>query len=191
MTPKLILTGFMATGKSVVGPLLARRLGWRFIDTDALIVAREHRPIAAIFSEDGEQRFRALERQVVADLARERRRCPQCRGALPAVIATGGGVMVDEANCAALRRTGVVICLSARPDVIAARVARSRARRPKLMEGGKPLGERIRELMAERAVAYTRAHASVDTSDLPVDAVAERVLDAFVAEAKLRWKHSA
>jgi shikimate kinase len=130
MTPKLILTGFMATGKSVVGPLLARRLGWRFIDTDAMIVAREGRPIAAIFSDDGEPRFRALERQVVADLARERRRCPQCRGALPAVIATGGGVMVDEANCAALRRTGVVICLSARPEVIAARVARSRARRP-------------------------------------------------------------
>jgi shikimate kinase len=191
MTPKLILTGFMATGKSVVGPLLARRLGWRFIDTDAIIVARERRPIAAIFSEDGEARFRALEHQVVADLAAERRRCPQCRGALPAVIATGGGVMVDESNSAALRRTGVVICLSARPDVIAARVARSRARRPKLMEGGKPLGERIRELMAERAIVYTRAHVSVDTSDLPVDAVVERVLDAFVAEAKLRWKHSA
>jgi shikimate kinase len=191
MTPKLILTGFMATGKSVVGPLVARRLGWRFIDTDAVIVARAGRPIAAIFADDGEARFRALEHQVVADLAAERRRCPQCQGALPAVIATGGGVMVNESNCAALRRTGVVICLSARPEVIAARVSRSRARRPKLAEGGKPLGERIRELMAERAAAYTRAHASVDTSDIPVDAVVERVIDTFVAEAKHRWKHSA
>jgi shikimate kinase len=191
MTPKLILTGFMATGKSVVGPLVARRLGWRFIDTDAIIVAREHRPIATIFSEDGEPRFRALERQVVSDLAAERRRCPQCRGALPAVIATGGGAMVDESNSAALRRTGVVICLSARPEVVAARVARARARRPKLMEGGRPLGERIRELMAERAGAYSHAHASVDTSDIPVDAVVERVIDTYVAEAKLRWKPSA
>lgn len=191
MTPKLILTGFMATGKSVVGPRVARRLGWRFIDTDAIIVAREGRPIAAIFSDDGEPRFRALERGVVAELAAERRRCPMCHCALPAVISTGGGVMVDEANAAALRRAGVVICLSARPDVIAARVARSRARRPKLMEGGKPLGKRIRELMTQRAPAYARAHASVDTSDASVDAVVERVIDAFVAEAKLRWKHSA
>jgi shikimate kinase len=191
MTPKLILTGFMATGKSAVGPLVARRLGWRFIDTDAIIVAREGRPIAAIFSEDGEPRFRALERQVVADLAAERRRCPQCKSALPAVIATGGGAMMDESNSSALRRTGVVICLSARPEVIAARVSRSRARRPKLTEGGKPLDQRISELMVERAAAYARAHASVDTSDQSVDAVVERVIDAFVAEARQRWKHSA
>jgi shikimate kinase len=128
---------------------------------------------------------------VVAEIATERRRCPLCKSALPAVIATGGGVMVDESNSSTLRRVGVVICLSARPEVIAARVARSRARRPKLMEGGKPLGTRISELMAERAPAYARAHASVDTSDLSADAVAERVIDAFVAEAKLGWKRSA
>jgi shikimate kinase len=191
MTPKLILTGFMATGKSAVGPLVARRLGWRFVDSDAAIVARAGRPIAAIFAEDGEPRFRALEHEVIAALAGDRRRCPQCKGPLPAVISTGGGALVDESNAAALRGAGVVICLSARPDVIAARVGRSPAKRPKLMEGGKPLGERIHELMAERATAYARAHVSVDTSDVSVERVVERVIDAFVAEARLRWRHSA
>jgi shikimate kinase len=191
MTPKLILTGFMATGKSAVGPLLARKLAWRFIDSDAAVVARAGKPIPEIFEREGEAAFRGLERDAIAHIAADCRRCAQCKGPRPAVISTGGGVLADEANRAALKRAGVIICLTARPDVIAARVGNSAARRPKLAEGGKPLRERIRELMAERAAAYLRADATVDTSDLTIEQVVERVLDAFVAAREPRWRHFA
>jgi shikimate kinase len=186
MAPKLILTGFMATGKSAVGSALARRLGWPLVDTDAALVARAGKPIAAIFSEDGEARFRSLEREVITALARPVPQCAQCKAPRPAVIATGGGALADEANYRALSAAGVIICLSARPDVIARRVEKSKAVRPKLLEGAKPLGERIAELMAERAGVYARAEALVDTSDLEVGEAAERVLDAFVKHGARR-----
>ncbi len=191
MTPKLILTGFMATGKSAVGPLVARRLGWRFVDSDAEIVRRAGQAIAEIFSERGEAHFRKLEHEVIARLAGDRARCAQCKRLRPAVIATGGGALADEANSTVLRRAGVIICLSARPEVIATRVERSRRERPKLTEGQKPLLDRIKELAAERAEAYARADVTIDTSDLTPEGAAERVLDAYASRAKERWKRSA
>lgn len=179
MTPKLILTGFMGTGKSSVGPLVAQRLGWKFVDSDAEIVARAGQPIAQIFAERGEAYFRKVEREVIAHLTSDQRRCPQCHGPCPEVISTGGGALVDPANAAALKRAGVVICLTARPEVIAARLARSKAKRPKLAEGGKALLERVKELMAERAKAYARADVQIDSSELTVEQAAECVIAAF------------
>jgi shikimate kinase len=191
MAPKLILTGFMATGKSVIGPIVARRLGWRFEDTDATVAARAGKPVAAIFADEGEARMRALEREAIAALARDRECCAMCGRRRPAVIATGGGAIVDEANFAALHAAGVVICLSARPEIIARRVRRTVARRPKLIEGGKPLLDRISELMAERASAYARADATIDTSNLAIEATVERVIDAYVKHRRLRCNLSA
>jgi len=186
MTPKLILTGFMATGKSSVGPIVARRLGWEFIDSDVMIVARAKKPVAQIFADDGEAQFRKFEREAVAVLAGDQRRCPQCHGPFPSVISTGGGALVDESNCEALKRAGVIICLTARPEVLAARIDRSKTRRPKLTESGKPTLDRVKELMTERADAYARADAQVDTSDLTSDQVAALVLNAFSAHAARR-----
>jgi shikimate kinase len=186
MTPKLILTGFIATGKSSVGPLLARRLGWEFVDSDDAIVARAGKSIAQIFADDGEARFRQLEREVIAHLADDRRRCPQCHGPHPEVIATGGGAIVDEANRTALKRAGVIVCLTARPEVVAARVEKSKNPRPKLSESGQPLLERVRDLLAERADAYARADLSVDTSELSVEQVVDRVITVFGERAAKR-----
>ena len=186
MTPKLILTGFMATGKSSVGPIVAKRLGWEFIDSDVMIVARAKKPVAQIFADDGEAQFRKFEREVVARLAGDLRRCPQCHGPFPSVISTGGGALVDDANCAALKRAGVIICLTARPEILAARIDRSKTRRPKLSESGKSTLDRVKELMTERADAYARADAQVDTSDLSADQVAALVLNAFSAHAARR-----
>jgi len=186
MTPKLVLTGFMATGKSSVGPLVARRLGWEFVDVDTVIVARAGKPIAQIFSDHGEAHFRQLEREVVAHLTSDRRLCPSCHGPHPEVISTGGGVLVDESNCAALKRVGVIVCLSARPEVIAARIEQSKTKRPKLTEGGKPILERVKELMAERADAYARADVQVDSSDLTVEQLADHVIAAFAVHAARR-----
>ncbi len=164
---KLVLTGFMASGKSAVGRTLAARLGRRFVDSDHEIMARAGKPIAQIFAEDGEAAFRRLEREVIADLAA----APE-----PAVIATGGGALVDEPNYAALSRVATVVCLMARPEVIAKRVLASNVARPKLAEGNLPLEERIAQLMGERKAAYARAAVTIDTSDLTVGGAAERVL---------------
>ncbi len=151
MAPRLILTGFMGTGKSSVAPILARRLGWPLYDSDESLVARAGKPIAADFRKRG--RSEVPKPRARGDRATRAHRCRDARSRgnpLPAVIATGGGVLVDDANFRALNRAGVIICLSARPEVIARRVERSRTRRPKLLEGGKPLGERIAELLAQR-----------------------------------------
>src|SRR5579859_2122027 len=95
MAPKLILTGFMATGKSAVARAIARRLEWRLIDCDERIAARAGRSIPEIFRTHGEGRFRSLERELIAEIAADGRRCPHCGNPLPAVIATGGGAIVD------------------------------------------------------------------------------------------------
>jgi shikimate kinase len=186
MTPKLILTGFMATGKSSVGPLVARRLGWEFVDVDTIVIARAGKPIAQIFADEGEPHFRQLEREAVAQLTSDRRRCPHCHGPHPEVISTGGGVLVDESNCMALKRVGVIVCLTGRPEVITARVERSKAKRPKLTEGGKPTLERVKELMDERADAYARADVQIDSSDLTVEQLADHVIGAFGQRAARR-----
>jgi len=120
---KLILTGFMATGKSTVARHLARRLRWPFIDCDAEISALAGKPIHQIFRDSGEERFRTLEREVISKITSDVSRCAQCGRPLPAVIATGGGAIVDPQNYAALHDCGVIISLTARPEVNAERHA--------------------------------------------------------------------
>jgi shikimate kinase len=181
----------MGTGKSSVGPLVAKRMGWHFIDCDNEIVARLGKPIPQIFADEGEARFRQLEREVIARVADDRHRCPQCHGIWPEVIATGGGALLDTANCEALKRTAVVICLTARPEVIAARVQRSKAKRPKLLEGGKPPLERIKELIEQRKEAYERADVRIDTSDDTIEMASERVIAEFRPLAAMRCVPSA
>lgn len=158
----IILTGFMGTGKSTVGRLLAGRLGWEFVDTDDLIVARDGRAIADIFNEDGETRFRELEAQVAGELA----------GRRGLVIATGGRLMLDPDNAAALGATGPVFCLSAEVATILARVMADDGRRP-LLAVDDPEG-RIDALLHRRAPAYARFRA-VDTGDRPATEVAAEI----------------
>lgn len=146
----VILTGFMGTGKSAVGRLLAERLGREFADTDEIIAARAGRSVAAIFAEEGEARFRQWEAGLAAELA----------GRRGLVIATGGRLMLDADNAAILGATGPVFCLTASPDEILARIGREANLRPLL--GDEPAG-RVSALLTERAAAYARYRA-VDTS---------------------------
>ena len=190
MAPKLILTGFMATGKSAVARAIARRLHWRLIDCDQRLAAQVGKSIPEIFRAHGEAYFRALESAMIQALAAEDRRCPQCGHPLPAVIATGGGALVDARNFDALSRAGVIICLTARPAVIAQRAGPHAASRPMLAAGGKPLGERIAELIAARRDAYARAPITIDTSDLSIEQAADAAIAAFTEYAK-SWPSSA
>jgi shikimate kinase len=191
MAPKIILTGFMATGKSAVARALAARLGWRMIDCDAAIVARAGKPIPEIFRRGGEAHFRDLERAVIAALTKDGPRCPQCGEPRPAVVATGGGALVDASNYEALHRAGVIVCLAARPEVIARRIGRSAKSRPMLTQRGKQLKERIVELLESRREAYARAAITVDTSDLAIDEVVDTILARLTAYQSDRWRLSA
>jgi 3-dehydroquinate synthase len=165
--PNIVLIGFMGTGKTAVGELVASRLGCPFIDTYALIEAQAGRPISRIFAEDGEAAFRRLEAAVVSDAAARN----------GSVIATGGGVVLSPENMDRLRRSGLVIALHADPRTILAR-AGAGGDRPLL--GDDPEGN-VRRLLEERAPYYRAADLVVETSSLPVEAVAERVI-AFVRE---------
>ncbi|MCA9919652.1 MAG: shikimate kinase [Anaerolineales bacterium] len=142
-TKNIILTGFMGTGKSTVGKLLAQRLQRPFTDTDALIVQRDGRSIAQIFAEDGELFFRDLERAVALELAQQQ----------ALVIATGGRLMLDEDNAEALEASGQVFCLTADPQTILDRIKED-AERP-LLNVPNP-AERIAQLLEIRRELYGR-----------------------------------
>ena len=191
MAPKLILTGFMATGKSAVARTLARLLDWPLIDCDSEIAARAGKSIAQIFRDHGEEHFRACERALVMRIAASDRRCAQCGNTRPAVVALGGGTIVDPVNYEALSRAGVIICLTARPEIIARRVGSSARSRPMLTQGEKPLAERIEELMEARTSIYSRAALTVDTSDLNIEQAAAAVLAAYTDACREKWARSA
>ncbi len=143
MQQNIVLTGFMATGKTTVGRLLADELGYEWVDTDAVIEQR-HGPITEIFRNNGEEAFREMERALAAELAD--------RDGL--VISTGGRMMLDPANASVLSGARV-FCLAATPAEIERRLGRQRKRRRPLLAGDNA-ADRIRELLAERAAGYSR-----------------------------------
>jgi shikimate kinase len=167
--PNVILTGFMGTGKTTVGRLVAERLGFEFVDTDELIES-EHGPIAELFAEQGEVAFRAIERQVATELAS---RCDL-------VVATGGGMMVDEQNVAALAATGTVVCLIADVDTIVDRALSPGGPVRPLLAGDDPR-TRVDELLVARAHAYGR-FVQIDTTHMTPIEVADEVVELVEAD---------
>ncbi len=143
--PNIILTGFMATGKTTVGKLLAEQLGYEFIDTDELIVERVGMSVAQIFREKGEDAFRGIE----SDLARE---LSERQGL---VVSTGGRFMLDPANAEMLSRNGRVFCLKATPEEIFDRVSRDKGVKRPLLNTPDPM-QRVVELLKEREAGYGR-----------------------------------
>lgn len=137
----VVLTGFMGTGKTTVGRLLAAHLAFAFVDTDAVIEQR-FGAIADIFDSDGEAQFREYERQIALELAVADR----------SVIATGGRMMLDDVNAAALSSNGRVFCLASSPTEIMRRLGADATERP-LLAGSDPLA-RIEMLLAERQSRY-------------------------------------
>ncbi len=188
---QVVLTGFMGTGKSTVGVLLAERLGWEACDTDDLIAERNG-PVAEIFIERGEEAFRDLEREIVKELAQRKH----------LVISTGGRLLVDERNAALLgggvSSSGVgssdsgasgssdavtrVFCLTAEPDEIAKRIVAEAGEatsvsRPLLDQPNQDqqsLLERITKLLAERAEAYAK-YEQVRTDGKTPEQVADEI----------------
>ena len=159
----IFLIGFMATGKTTVGRILAARLGWRLVDLDEMIAAEAGQPVPRIFETEGEAGFRAREARALGDVSRRRR----------LVVATGGGAACREENLAAMLEAGRVVALAITAEE-AVRRARGGAGRP-LLSGPDPVATAA-ALLAARAPFYARAHLQVDTAGrLPQD-VARDVL---------------
>jgi shikimate kinase / 3-dehydroquinate synthase len=145
----IVLTGFMGTGKSEVGRMLAGDLGWSFEDTDVRIQKIEGRTIPEIFNASGEPYFRRRERKIVTELAKKE----SC------VIATGGGVVIDPVNLRNLRRNGILFGLEASPAAIMERTAGSD--RPLLRQDRL---RRIRELLEKRRSHYLVSDYRINTT---------------------------
>lgn len=167
----IILIGFSTTGKSRAGWLLAQRLGWAFIDTDAWVAGMACKSIPEIFEEHGEFHFRELERLALEEALARRQ----------AVIATGGGAVVYKTNREMMLERGWIILLEAEPETIFQRMraedASSQVPIRPLLAGQDPL-QRIIELKAERQPLYdSLADAVVHTDDLTVEEVVHKMVD--------------
>ena len=162
------LVGFMGTGKSTVGNVLASMLHLRFLDTDALIEQRAGQRISDIFTSHGEARFRELEGQVVHELE-EMRGC---------VISTGGGIVVNPANMESLKKHALVVCLWASPESILARVGHQ-THRPLLQGAPDERLSKIKDLLAVREPFYRQADVLLNCEQRSPREVAQHVAHQF------------
>jgi shikimate kinase len=162
----IALIGFMGTGKTSVGRLVADQLHFQFLDTDEMIQAGTGKTIAEIFSRDGEPAFRALEEKAVAELA--------CR--TKTVISTGGGLPINPANLTSLKTHALVACLWASPEKIWERV-KNQTHRP-LLHDPDPQ-KKIRDLLAVREPFYKQADVLLNTELRSLREVAQQVVHQF------------
>ena len=172
--------GFSYTGKSAVARVMARRLGWKALDTDATIVRKTGRPIPDIFSTEGEAEFRKLERATLRDAC----------GGSNVVIATGGGIVTDPENMRLMAQSGVVICLEARPATIYERLKEAQRKNPskkvRPLLAGEDTLDNIERLKAGRQPYYAAADWTVHTDALSVEEAAAEALRGFEAVLRKR-----
>ena len=156
----MYLVGFMGAGKTTVARALGKRVGWRVEDVDDRIEARERRSVAAIFAQDGEPHFRAVERDVLLELL----------GVREVVIATGGGTFAEADNRAAMLADAAVAWLDVPFDRLLDRLP---------PDGRRPLAAdrfQMEQLYNRRVLAYRQAHLRVDAAR-PIDEIVERLLE--------------
>jgi shikimate kinase len=155
----IVVTGFMGTGKTTVGRCIAASLQRQFIDTDEKIIEEAGKPISQIFSEDGEAAFRHIERRVCRFLAGQRW----------LVIATGGGMLIDESNLRVMMASGFVVCLNATPEEIRQRLAG---------ETGRPLFSGDWEsLLEKRRAVYAKIPCQIDTVGKTPNQIAQEIIE--------------
>ena len=166
----LLLTGFMATGKSTVGRVLAQRVGVPFYDLDVLVSERAGLGIEQIFAQKGEVAFRAMESEVLADLLAD-------WADRPVVVSLGGGALLDTEQRVRALSQAVVVCLTASPGEIArrAREQEGAASKRPLLAGPDPEGA-IERLLLGRAVTYRESHAQLETEGLSPERIADAAL---------------
>ncbi len=167
----IFLTGFMGSGKSTIGPILANTLGFNYLDVDQHIEQKTNKRIVEIFSSEGEQAFRALERDALLELT-ERNHC---------VISLGGGTIANEENCKLVLQKGILVYLKLSPEEIIQRV-QHRSDRPMLKdENGNQLSStelknRVLDLMIRREKFYARANVVIAADNMRVGATVDEII---------------
>jgi shikimate kinase len=164
-TDRIFLAGFMGSGKSAVGRVLARKLRRRFADLDDAIVREAGMPIPEIFRLKGEAEFRKIESGIAATYS-----------AGKWVVALGGGTLLDPVTRKRLMDSGVVVYLRAGAGTLAARLCRETDHRP-LLAGAESLEGKVRSLMETRNPIYSGASWIIDTDDLSVEQVAALIFN--------------
>jgi shikimate kinase len=172
----VVLVGFMGTGKSTVGQKAAAMLGWKFVDSDELIVQKAGMPIPDIFAQRGEAAFRTIESEVIREAMQGREQ----------VLATGGGAVLAEENRAWMQKNGLVVALTAPASVIVERVRNDRNR--PLLQGN--VEERVAALMEQRRNAYDFADLMIDTSEMNVEEIAAKIVAALRDESRFTQAYS-
>ncbi|MGB3222134.1 MAG: shikimate kinase [Desulforhopalus sp.] len=161
----IVLTGFMGTGKTTVGKLLAKQLERGFVDTDQLIEARQDTTIPEIFATQGETAFRLMEAEIAEELGKREE----------LVISTGGRLMLDPSNADALSRNGRVFCLVAAPQEILSRLVNDKDNHRPLLDVPNP-SEQVLELLKKRKKGYQRFLKLATDNKQPAD-VAKNILE--------------
>jgi len=162
----IFLIGFMGTGKSTVGLLLAAKLERRFVDLDAVIEEEAHMTIAEIFFNEREGGFRAREAAALRRVAAQG----------PQVIAIGGGAPAHGDNMDFMLHAGKVVCLTASVDELTRRLGDA-STRPLL--AGKDVRSEVERLLAARQKFYERAHLTIETTGVVPSQVARRITEAL------------
>ena len=160
----IVLTGFMATGKTTVGKLVAAHLKRAFVDTDALIEKRQGLSIPEIFAKFGESAFRQMERDIALELSKRKN----------LVISTGGRLLLDPTNKIALSENGLIFCLVASPEVILARLQNDGDSNRPLLNVPNPQ-KQILELLREREKGYQN-FVHISTDDKQPSEVVDKIL---------------
>jgi shikimate kinase len=161
----IVLTGFMCTGKTSVGKLLAEKLGYQFVDTDDLIEQRVGMKISDIFAVYGEPYFRDVETEVVKEVAKKDK----------FVISTGGGVVLRKVNMDELRKNGIIVNLTAKPETIYNRLKNQPGVRP-LLNKPNPMNEIIK-LLSQREEYYKNCDLRIETDNFTVEQIVQQILD--------------
>lgn len=158
----IVLVGFMGTGKSAVGKLLAKKLNKDFMELDEMIEIREKMSIKDIFEIKGEPYFRMVEKEVVKEASSREN----------IVISAGGGSIIDEENFKNLKNSGTIICLKASPETIIKRTKDLKTR--PLLNILDPK-KQIEELLKKREACYNKADFSINTDKLNIEQVVEEI----------------
>jgi 3-dehydroquinate synthase len=164
---RLLLVGMMGAGKTTTGLGLARRLGWRYLDSDGEVEADTGKTVPELFAEPGEAAFRRAEARALAEAV---------AGSEPVVVSVAGGAVLDPANRQLLRQAGTVVWLRARPETLAARVGDGHGR-PLLDDD--PAAALVRLDAVRRPLYAEVADVVVDVDELDADQVEEAVLAAL------------
>jgi shikimate kinase len=165
----IALIGFMAVGKSAVGRNLARKLRRRFVDLDRLIEKAEGMKVREIFAQKGESYFRQAEKRMLKEVLRQSGQ----------IIATGGGIVMDDENLTLLREQTLLVGLTASTETLLSRVGKN-SKRPLLR--GSDMRGRMDKLLKQRQSRYAQAHVTFDTSELGIDKVVEKIVQTVKAE---------